>query len=154
MWQKNAAKKRAFVLQHFFQFMPVRSNRAMLTGCSLYHQVIMAFLILAAWKLRLRGCQDEACSITYSAIWPQEVIAGAKVMVNFIRLPRDPSGTQFALFPLQVVILPTHPPFVVSRCPATPQHSLQRYAGATTNLLVNGSIFQTSEFSNQFALCR
>lgn len=45
------------------------------------------------------ACQDEASWITYSAIWPQEVITGAKVMVNFIRLHGDLSGTPFAVLP-------------------------------------------------------
>lgn len=45
------------------------------------------------------ACQGEASWITYSAIWPQEVITRAKVMVNFIRLPGDLSGTPFAVLP-------------------------------------------------------
>lgn len=59
------------------------------------------------------ACQDEASWITYSAIWPQEVITGAKVMVNFIRLPGDLSGTPFAALPrspsplLIIIPLPT-----------------------------------------------
>lgn len=83
-------------------------NRAVLTG--LYQQVIMAFLIGNSDRVGvMTSCQDEASSITYSAIWPQEIIAGAKVMVNFITLPCDPSGTPIALLPLPIVTPPTHP---------------------------------------------
>lgn len=56
------------------------------------------------------ACQDEASWITYSAIWPQEVITGAKVMVNFIRLPGDLSGTPFAALPDSPPSPDHHPP--------------------------------------------
>lgn len=60
------------------------------------------------------ACQDEASSITYSAIWPRDVIAGANVMVNFIRLPCYSSGMLFALLPLPVITPP--PPRPPIRC--------------------------------------